>query len=402
MRHSERLTILTLAVLVVFASAATDGISSPRRLMLGRSEQGRAIDAIRVGNPNGTRVLVFGCIHGTECAGIAIARALERVRTNLDLWIVPNLDPDGYAHGTRQNGRGVDLNANWSSQWHVGGRPWDVYYPGRRPFSERETRLARNLILRIRPRVTIWYHQHLDLVWAFGPSSTAGRIYAHAAGMRFYRHHWLHGTATNWQNHHLPGTASFTVELPAGSLTSRQVRRHVHAVLTLAAATRQSGGNAGPGFRPAAGWHILQNGPSAPPTGSAAAAANVPIAAGDRGPPTETPTPTHTVAHLPRDGIVIWAQFMPRGRHPTIDKNFPPTALPLRVEHATAINPPEGFSCPPGVSSTRCVKASGSIRTLWGSASGYDIALWIFFGNDHPSPALVEAANHELAHSLPR
>jgi murein tripeptide amidase MpaA len=42
-------------------------------------------------------VLVVGCIHGNECAGIAVARALERVHANLDLWVIPNLNPDGYA-----------------------------------------------------------------------------------------------------------------------------------------------------------------------------------------------------------------------------------------------------------------------------------------------------------------
>jgi protein MpaA len=165
---------------------------------------------------------------------MAVTRALEHVHTSADLWIVPNLNPDGYARGIRQNGRGVDLNANWSSQWEGGGSPFDTYYPGSRPFSERETRIARNLILRIRPRVTIWFHQHMDLIWAYGPSSAAGREYARAVGMRFYHHHWLRGTATNWQNHHLPDTASFTVELPAGSMTPAQVRRHVHAILTLA------------------------------------------------------------------------------------------------------------------------------------------------------------------------
>ena len=207
-----------------------------RTMLLGRSEDGRPIVAVRAGNPRGTRVLVVGCIHGNECAGIPITRALERTRTSADLWIIPDLNPDGHALGIRQNGRGVDLNANWSSQWHGGGRPWDVYYPGPRPFSERETRIARDLILRIRPRVTIWYHQHMNVVWAWGPSSAAGRIYARAAGMRFYHHHWLAGTATNWQNHHLPGSASFTVELPAGSLTVAQVRRQLRAVLTLTAA----------------------------------------------------------------------------------------------------------------------------------------------------------------------
>jgi len=156
-----------------------------------------------VGDPSKPPILIVGCIHGTECAGMAITRALEHAHTKANLWIVPNLNPDGYARGIRQNGRGVDLNAN---------------------------------ILRLHPRVTIWYHQHMDLIWAYGPSSAAGRTYARVVGMRFYHHHWLRGTATNWQNHHLPDTSSFTVELPAGSLSPAQVRRHVRAVLRLGAA----------------------------------------------------------------------------------------------------------------------------------------------------------------------
>jgi protein MpaA len=226
------------ALLVVLVLAPSGGAATAERarVLLGRSERGRPIVAIHTGNSRGTTVLVVGCIHGTECAGIAIARALERVRTRLDLWIIPNLNPDGYAIGRRQNGRGVDLNANWSSDWRRGGRPWDTYYPGPRPFSERETRIARNLIRRIRPRVTVWYHQHMNLVWAWRQSTRAGRIYAHASEMRFYHHHWLPGTAPNWQNHHLPGTASFVVELPAGRLSGREVRRHVHAVLTVGSA----------------------------------------------------------------------------------------------------------------------------------------------------------------------
>jgi protein MpaA len=239
---------LTAAALILVLGAVSVGSARALvRLQLGRSYDGRPILAIRAGNPEGTRVLVVGCIHGSECAGIAVARALEHVHARIDLWIVPNLNPDGYAAGTRQNGRGVDLNANWSSRWRAGGRPWDTYYPGPRPFSERETRIARELILRIRPRVTIWFHQHMNLVWAFGQSTSAGRTYARVAGMRFYHHHWLDGTATNWQNHHLPGSAAFTVELPAGSLTSAQVRRQVRAVVTLAAALHSQPGTSSRG-----------------------------------------------------------------------------------------------------------------------------------------------------------
>jgi protein MpaA len=203
-------------------------------MVLGRSEEGRRIIVIHAGMGLGPRVLVVGAIHGNELAGIAVARALVRIRPSADIWVVPDLNPDGAARGTRQNARGVDLNRNWSSQWPGGGRPWDVYYPGPRPFSERETQIGRTLILRIRPQVSIWYHQHMNVIWAWGPSTAAGRRYAKVSGMRFYHHHWLQGTAANWQNHHLPTTAAITVELPAGSLTARGIERHVRAVLALA------------------------------------------------------------------------------------------------------------------------------------------------------------------------
>lgn len=185
-------------------------------LVLGRSGQGRPIVAQRVGDPLGPRVLVVGCIHGDECAGLAVTRALARALACADVWIVPTLDPDGLAHGTRGDARGVDLNRDWGA------------------FRERETRIGRNLILRIRPRVTIWFHQHMDVVWAWGPSTAAGRLYARLAGMRLYRHPWVTGGATRWQNGHLPGTAAFTVELPAGALSPAEVDRHVRAVLAVA------------------------------------------------------------------------------------------------------------------------------------------------------------------------
>jgi|ERR687887_2184664 predicted deacylase len=79
------------------ASAPRAVISGP--LLLGRSEDGRPIVALRVGDARAIRVLVFGCIHGNECAGIAIARALQHVRGHVDLWIVPNLNPDGFGRG---------------------------------------------------------------------------------------------------------------------------------------------------------------------------------------------------------------------------------------------------------------------------------------------------------------
>ncbi len=208
----------------------------PHVVVLGDSAGGRPIRVMERGNPHATwRVLVVGCIHGTECAGIRVVQDLERwpPSRRVDLWLVPNLNPDGLALGIRNNGRGVDLNRNFGAAWSPMGRRFGLQYAGPRPWSEPETRIARRLVLRLRPDVTIWYHQHMDLVWAWGASRSAGRRYARLAGMRFAPMPWLDGTAPHWQNVRLPGTSSFVVELPAGRLTPAAAARHARAVLSL-------------------------------------------------------------------------------------------------------------------------------------------------------------------------
>jgi protein MpaA len=202
-------------------------------VVISHSVQHRPITLVHVAG-TGPRILVVGCIHGNEPAGIAIVRALERTHPQADLWLVPVLNPDGLAAGTRQNAHGVDLNRNLPSLWQRFGRPGSTYYSGPKPFSEPESRAARDVILRIKPRYTIWYHQHMDVVWAYGRSTAAGRRYAQLAGMRFLHRPWLAGSATNWQNHLQGGGASLTVELPAGLLSPAEIARHVRAVLGLA------------------------------------------------------------------------------------------------------------------------------------------------------------------------
>jgi murein peptide amidase A len=206
-----------------------------RRLRLGHSTRGRKIEAVRVGDRSAPQsVLVVGCIHGDECAGTAVTRILARSSPPVDLWLVPTLNPDGFALGRRQNGRGVDLNRNFPSEWRPGGRPWDFEYPGPEPLSEPETRIAARLIERLRPELTIWFHQPQGLVRAWGPSTTVGRHYARLAGMRFRALRWPAGTAPNWQNHRFRSTSSLVVELPAGPLAPAAAARQARAVLALA------------------------------------------------------------------------------------------------------------------------------------------------------------------------
>ena len=201
---------------------------------LGHSVHSRPIVAYEVGSQDAPKtMLVVGCIHGNEPAGIAIAAALEHVRPprGIALWIVPDLNPDGVAAGTRHNADDVDLNRNFPTGWRA---QTGVYDSGPKPLSEPESRIAYRLVLRIRPRVSIWFHQHLDVVDASTGDPTLLRRFATVAGERLVPLPRYGGSAVTWENARFPGTTPFVVELPAGSLTRAAVQRYVRAVLTVA------------------------------------------------------------------------------------------------------------------------------------------------------------------------
>ncbi|CAA9541031.1 MAG: hypothetical protein AVDCRST_MAG79-1867, partial [uncultured Thermoleophilia bacterium] len=247
--------VLPSAVLAVLAGlgpahAAARPETGPRDpaahrqvMLLGRSWQGRPIRVVRLGRADATRnILVVGCIHGTERAGLSVTARLQGATPppGVALWVLGTLNPDGAAARTRGNARGVDLNRNFSWRWRPIGRPGDAFHAGARPFSERESRIARSLLRRVRPDVTVWYHQALGLVDPSTPAATVERRYARAVGLPLREIGPLPGVATGWSNHVLPGTTSFVVELGSGSLTPARARRHAAAVLEVAASVRST------------------------------------------------------------------------------------------------------------------------------------------------------------------
>jgi len=227
-----------MAATPMLATPSTPVVQVRRAMVLGHSVEGRPIRAFEVGDPaSPRRLLIVGCIHGNEPAGIAIADALARGRAmrGADLWIVPDLNPDGVAAAMRQNAHRVDLNRNFPWQWLPLGPPGSTFYSGPRPLSEPETRIARRLVLRVRPQVSIWFHQHLDVVDESGGSLSVERRFASLVRLPRRRLTRYPGSATGWENHTLPGTTSFVVELPAGRLSLGRIGVFTRAIRSLAA-----------------------------------------------------------------------------------------------------------------------------------------------------------------------
>jgi protein MpaA len=189
------------------------------------------------GDPDSARrVLVVGCIHGNEPAGIAIARAVAASPppAEVDLWVVTDLNPDGVAQDTRGNAGGVDLNRNFRYRWRGLGRVGSPFYSGARPLSEPESRIATALIRRVRPTLGIWYHQPLGVVDVSQGPLSLERDYAAEAGLPVRRLADYPGSAVGWEDHRF-GPTAFVVELPGGRLSSARVHRHAHAALDIAA-----------------------------------------------------------------------------------------------------------------------------------------------------------------------
>jgi protein MpaA len=222
-----------LLIALVGAAVAAPASAAIRTRDLGDSSQGREIVAVEIAGANpSTAVLVVGCIHGNEPAGIAIARALLRVQPprGVALWIVPDLNPDGVAAGTRQNAHGVDLNRNFPTRWQAQS---GTFASGPSPLSEPESRLAYQLILRVRPAVSIWFHQHANLVDDSSGNKALERRFASIAGLPLRPLPRYGGSAATWESARFPGTSPFVVELPAGTLSARSVQRYVRAVLAV-------------------------------------------------------------------------------------------------------------------------------------------------------------------------
>lgn len=212
------LAVLLLGSLLAIPTPAAADLPPAvvERQVIGTSVAKRPIRAWRLGEPGKRRIVLISTMHGNEPHTRQILDSLRDGRPirGIDLWIVPNYNPDGLARRTRRNARGVDLNRNYPHDW----RDLDGNYEsGRGPASEPETRAMMRFLRRVDPRRVISFHQPLHGVDTDTKDSRFARRLAR--GLRLPQTRLdcggvCHGTMTSWFNANFDG-AALTVEFAA-------------------------------------------------------------------------------------------------------------------------------------------------------------------------------------------
>jgi hypothetical protein len=194
---------------------------APATLVVGRSVRGRAIVATRQGPATAPYVLVvLGQMHGTEPRGRDVVAAVRRLAppSQVQVWTIVSMNPDGAARGSRANARGVDLNRNFPFLWSPRFTNRTYFWPGLAPGSEPEVRAMMPFLDRLRPDLVVSLHQHFNAVdLGSGKSRVWSTRLSAALHLRAVAVPCstgpCHGTLTQWFNHEHPGVG-VTVELP--------------------------------------------------------------------------------------------------------------------------------------------------------------------------------------------
>lgn len=195
------------------------------RVTVGMSLEGRSIFGVRLrapgapNDPDRPAVLYNGCQHAREwispmtiayladqfAAGYGVDERITAVMDEVDLYLVPISNPDGYVYTWgperlwRKNRRlnpggtvGVDLNRNWDYAWGGSGSSGDSssdLYRGPSPFSEPESAAIASYIASIPGlRAHIDFHSYSQLVlgpwgWTEDAAPDAAELNALAADM---------------------------------------------------------------------------------------------------------------------------------------------------------------------------------------------------------------------------
>lgn len=215
---------------------------------IGRSAQGRAINAYYFGS-GATTVMYTGAIHGSEASTKSLMdRWIQDLETkarnipaHITVVVIPMINPDGIARGSRTNANNVDLNRNFATNdWQK-----DITTVNNQPFpggggesamSEPETKAISALAQQLRPKVILSYHSIGGMVAAnqAGNSTGLAATYAQLSGYRNVTgqsdetfEYSVTGTADDWYAQAI-GVPSLLIEL--GSHSYHQFERNQAAM----------------------------------------------------------------------------------------------------------------------------------------------------------------------------
>ena len=235
------LLLLLIAVAVTFVPPGQIAHAAPtvREFTLGFSGQGRPIQVVRVGD-GPRKLVVVGDTHGAPEANtyqlvielIGYFRAHpDAVPPGVRLYLIPSLNPDGLALGTRFDGESIDLNRNMNTDLDsCTENDWSLTVQGARgivsdtggpyPDSQTESRIIRAFLLDAAGAIFI--HSNAGMVFPafceYAPSITMAQIYASGAGYAYHRY-WpnynITGGMSDWAGS--MGIAAITPELVTGN-----------------------------------------------------------------------------------------------------------------------------------------------------------------------------------------
>lgn len=128
-------------------------MARPEEFEIGKTVMGRSIGCLHFSPPDYAKpkpgAILFGAIHGDEPLGVfCLAKLCEELLAmppGRETWIIPALNLDGLAGGSKNNANDIDLNrnfasANWSPEFKAG------YNPGKSPECEPEAKALADLI----------------------------------------------------------------------------------------------------------------------------------------------------------------------------------------------------------------------------------------------------------------
>ncbi|MGI6702291.1 MAG: M14 family zinc carboxypeptidase [Christensenellales bacterium] len=174
--------------------------AAAKRVVIGRSVQGRAIYAFVKGRDKSRKILIHGGIHARECITARLVyQMIIDYNSDAEIWFVPLVNPDGaelVVNGLesanifrrkrlvklnggkkdfslwKANIKGVDLNVNFDALWGTGINNiryrHSENYIGKKPFSEPETRALRRVTKANDFVLTISYHtKGKEIYWGF-------------------------------------------------------------------------------------------------------------------------------------------------------------------------------------------------------------------------------------------